>query len=84
MITVYNAFNSLDAHLIKGLLEQQEIPAYVLGEHLQSGIGEIPAIGLVRVSVSNADYPKAKAVIDEWDASTIIEAHATDYSFVTP
>lgn len=84
MITVYNAFNSLDAHLIKGLLEQQEIPAFVLGEHLQSGVGEIPVLGLVRVSVSDADYPKAKAVVDEWDAGTIIEAPETDYWYVTP
>lgn len=84
MITVYNALNSLDAHLIKGLLEQQEIPAYVLGEHLQSGVGEIPAIGLIRVSVSDVDYPKAKAIADAWDAGTIIQAHATDYSYVSP
>lgn len=83
MITVYNASNSIEGYLIKNLLEQQEIPAYVLGEHLQSGVGEIPAIGLVRVSVSDSDYARAKEIIEEWDASVVIEETATDYGFVT-
>ncbi|HSH53522.1 MAG TPA: DUF2007 domain-containing protein [Methylotenera sp.] len=83
MITIYNAANSIEAYLIKNLLEQQEIPAYVLGEHLQSGVGEIPAIGLVRVSVSDSDYARAKEIVDEWDASVVIEESATDYSYIT-
>ena len=81
MITVYNALNSIEGHIIKNLLEQQEIPAYVLGEHLQSGVGEVPAIDLIRVSVSDTDYPRAKEIIDEWDASTPIEDFATDYNY---
>lgn len=73
MITVYNASNSIEAHLIKNLLEQQEIPAYVFGEHLQGGVGEIPAIGLVTVNVADSDYTKAKEIIDAWDAATVVE-----------
>ncbi|MEO6118112.1 MAG: DUF2007 domain-containing protein [Methylotenera sp.] len=82
MITVYNALNSIEGYLIKNLLEQQEIPAYVLGEHLQSGVGEIPAIGLIRVSVSDTNYKRAKEIVDEWDASIVIEDLGTDYNYV--
>jgi hypothetical protein len=82
MITVYHANNSLDAHLIKNLLMQQDIQAYVLGEHLQSGVGEIPAIGLVRVSVSDADYIEAKKVVEAWDASEVIEELVFDPRYV--
>ncbi len=82
MITVYNALNSIEGYIIKNLLEQQEIPAYVLGEHLQSGVGEIPAIGLIRVSVSDSDYQRAKEIVDEWDASIVIEDFSTDYNYV--
>ena len=82
MMTVYNAVNSIEGYLIKNLLEQQEIPAFVLGEHLQSGVGEIPAIGLIRVSVSDSDYQRAKEIIDEWDASVVIEDFAADYNYV--
>lgn len=73
MITIYNASNSIEAYLIKNLLEQQEIPAYVFGDYLQGGVGEIPAIGLVTVNVADADYIKAKVVVDAWDSSTPIE-----------
>lgn len=82
MRTVYNALNSIEGYLIKNLLEQQEIPAYVLGEHLQSGIGEIPAIGLIRVSVSDSDYMRAKEIVNEWDASVVIEDFSTDTNYV--
>lgn len=73
MIVVYNAANSIEAYLIKNLLEQQEITAYVFGDYLQGGVGEIPAIGLVTVNVSDSDYIKAKEIVDAWDSSTVID-----------
>ena len=83
MITVYNASNSIEAHLIKNLLEQQEIPAYIFGDYLQGGVGEIPVIGLVTVNVSDSDYTKAKEIIDAWNAATIIENFDTDYQYIS-
>ena len=82
MMIVYNASNSIEAYLIKNLLEQQEILAYVFGDHLQGGVGEIPAIGLVTVNVSDSDYTRAKEIIDEWDASVIIEDFLADNNYV--
>lgn len=67
MKIVYHATNSLEAHIIRGLLEQQNIPAYVHGEHLQSGAGEIPPTGLVKVNVNDEDYDSAKKFILDWD-----------------
>jgi hypothetical protein len=82
MMTVYHASNSLEGHIIKSLLEQQEIPAYILGEHLQSGVGEVPAIGLIRISVSDTDYPRAKEIVDEWETSSIVEDFIPDSSYI--
>ena len=82
MMVVYHASNSIEAYLIKNLLEQQEIPAYVFGDYLQGGIGEIPAIGLVTVNVSDSDYTKAKEIVDEWDASVVIEDFLADNNYV--
>lgn len=82
MMVVYNASNSIEAYLIKNLLEQQEITAYIFGDYLQGGVGEIPAIGLVTVNVSNSDYTNAKAIVDEWDASVIIEDFLADNNYV--
>ena len=82
MIVIYNASNSIEAHLIKNLLEQQEISAYVFGDYLQGGVGEIPAIGLVTVNVSDSDYTKAKEIVDVWNAATIIENFNSDYKYI--
>lgn len=70
MIIVYDAANSLEAHVIKGVLEQHEIPAYIQGEHLQSGVGEIHSINsLVKISVENENYEAARKIIKEWEAA---------------
>lgn len=54
--------------MIKGVLEQQEIPAYIQGEHLQSGMGELPAIsGFVKISVDNTNVIAAKKIINDWE-----------------
>ena len=82
MMVVYHASNSIEAYLIKNLLEQQEIAAYVFGDYLQGGVGEIPAIGLVTVNVSDSDYTRAKEIVDEWDASVIIEDFLADNNYV--
>ena len=84
MIVVYHAANSIEAHIIKSVLEQQNIIAYIFGEYLQGGVGEIPAIGLVTVNVSDNDYQNAKEIVDAWDAATPIEHsinHAHDDAF---
>ena len=81
-MVAYHASNSIEAYLIKNLLEQQEIPAYVFGDYLQGGVGEIPAIGLVTVNVSDSDYTRAKEIVDEWDASVIVEDFLADNNYV--
>lgn len=69
MKTLYQAANSLEAHMILHLLEQQGITGRVDGEYLQGGVGELPAAGLVRVMVAEEDYAAAKVIIDRWDAA---------------
>lgn len=73
MIIIYHAANSLDANMIKGLLEQYEIRAFIQGEYLQGGMGELPAADLVTVSVDNENYTEAKKIIAEWEAAKVIE-----------
>ena len=72
MIIIYHAANSLDANMIKSLLEQCHIRAFIQGEYLQGGMGELPAADLVTVSVDDENFTEAKKMI-EWEAATIIE-----------
>ncbi len=73
MIIIYHAANSLDANMIKGLLEQYNIPSYIQGELLQGGMGELPMAGLVTVSVQNEHEVEAKKIVQDWQAGSIVE-----------
>jgi Putative prokaryotic signal transducing protein len=73
MVIVYNAANSIDANMIKGLLKQYKIRAFIQGEYLQGGIGELPTAGLVTVSVDNEHQAEARKIIDEWEAASVSE-----------
>ena len=48
MRVVYLADNLFDAHLVKHALEEAEIPAFVFGESLLGGMGELPLFGVLR------------------------------------
>jgi hypothetical protein len=68
MKTLYQAANAIEAHMLSEMLRQQGIAAQVLGEHLQGGVGELPAAGLIRLVVDEQDYSAARAVVEQWDA----------------
>lgn len=66
MRVVYTAENLIDAHLVKGLLESEGLMAFVLGEHLTGGAGDLPVMGLVSVGVAEVDLEAAERVLQEW------------------
>lgn len=68
MKSVYEASSGLDAHMILNLLEQHGISGRVEGEYLQGGIGELQAMGFVRVLVSEQDCAEARKIIGEWES----------------
>lgn len=51
MQVVYRAQNLFDAHLARHLLEEADIPVFVMGESLLGGAGELPLFGVLRVCV---------------------------------
>ena len=68
MKSVYETSSGLDGHMILNLLEQYRISGRIEGEHLQGGMGELQAMGFVRVLVNEEDYEQAKQIIREWEA----------------
>jgi hypothetical protein len=66
MRVVYEAENVIDAHLVKGLLENADIMAFVRGEYLAGAIGELPVMGLVAVLVPESQHAAADALLREW------------------
>ncbi len=74
MQTIYEASNSVEAHMLKSMLEQENIPSFIEGEYLQGGVGDLPANSLVRLLVVESDFAKAKKIIDEWNQSQEISS----------
>jgi hypothetical protein len=69
MKTFYEASNAVEAHMLLDLLKQEGLSANIRGEHLQGALGEIPAGGLVRLEIDEANYAQARALVERWDAS---------------
>ena len=63
MRVVYEAENIIDAHLVKGMLELEGIPAFVRGEYLTGAMGDLPVMGLVAVSVPESEFPRAEGLM---------------------
>jgi hypothetical protein len=63
MRVVYLADNLFDAHLVKHALEEVEIPAFVFGESLLGGMGELPLFGVLRVCVPDTAFAEAERVV---------------------
>lgn len=67
MRVLYEASNTLEAHMILNLLDQAGLSARIDGEYLQGGVGELQTMGLVRVMIEGTDYSEANSIIQEWD-----------------
>ncbi|MDR2870986.1 MAG: DUF2007 domain-containing protein [Xanthomonadaceae bacterium] len=63
MQVAYRTDNLFDAHLVKHLLEGADIPAFVFGESLLGGAGELPLFGVLRVCVPDPYLPQARATL---------------------
>lgn len=63
MKVAYLADNIVDAHLAKHLLEDAGVPAFVFGESLLGGAGELPLFGVLRVCVPEGYEEPAEACL---------------------
>jgi len=67
---VFDALNSLEAHLVKIRLIGEGIPAQVGGDYLQGAMGELPALGFLKVWVEDRDAVRARAIIARMNDSS--------------
>jgi hypothetical protein len=71
MKKVFDALSNIEAHLVLHQLQQAGLEAYIQGEHLQGGMGDLPAIGNVRIMVNDADEVDARQVIADWNDAEV-------------
>ncbi len=70
MQCIYGANDLIEAHIVKGLLEQQNIDVYIGGYYLQGGVGELPATGNVSVWVADEQLVQASEIIKDYEQSS--------------
>lgn len=71
MKKVYEPSNSLEGHMLQDILRQRGIDARLEGAGLQGAVGELPAIGLVRLLVEEEDFAAAREVIAAWERTPV-------------
>jgi hypothetical protein len=71
MISIYHAANLTDAYLIRHLLEQERIEAYIAGEYLQGALGELPANTPIDVRVAPEYASRARRIVEDWEHASI-------------
>ena len=67
MVNIYTARDSIEANIVKGMLEANGVPAYIAGEYLQGGIGELAALDFLHISVNDEDVDRAKKIIHRYE-----------------
>ena len=67
MRIIYRAQNLIDAHLVKDALESADVPAFISGEYLTGGVGQLPAMDYVAVLVPESSLEVAEPVVREID-----------------
>jgi len=67
MRIIYRAQNLIDAHLVKDALESAEVPAFISGEYLTGGVGQLPALDYVAVLVPASSVDVAEPIVQEID-----------------
>lgn len=65
MRVVYHAEGIVDAHLVKDALENAGVPAFINGEYLIGGMGQLPARDFISVSVPDIYVDDAGPVVHE-------------------
>ena len=67
MRIVYRAQNLIDAHLVKDALESAQVPAFISGEYLTGGVGQLPALDYLAVLVPESSVELAEPIVREID-----------------
>jgi hypothetical protein len=68
VISVYRGSDYFEAQLVKGLMEQQGLQVFLQGAALQGGMGDLPALGHLSITVNDADQQRAEEIIAAYEA----------------
>jgi len=67
MIKIYNARDIVEAQIIRGMLIASGIEAYVGGQYLQGGMGDLAVMDFATVNVEDEDADAARALVMKYE-----------------
>ncbi len=67
MIEIYRGSDYFEGQLLKGLMEQDGLQVFLHGAALQGGLGEVPALGHLSITVNNADRERAEEIVAAYE-----------------
>ncbi|MGB2045022.1 MAG: putative signal transducing protein [Porticoccaceae bacterium] len=67
MIAVYQGSDYFEAQLLAGLMEQAGLQVFLQGVALQGGLGDLPALGHLSITVDDADHDCAVAIVQAYE-----------------
>ncbi|KQB52322.1 hypothetical protein AQS70_14925 [Pseudomonas endophytica] len=70
MQRIYEPENLMEAELLLSMLASEGIEAHLLGRDLVGGTGELPALGLLGLSVANDQALQARELIEAYNGAS--------------
>lgn len=70
MQRIYEPENLMEAELLLSMLASEGIEAHLLGRDLVGGTGELPALGLLGLSVTNDQALQARELIEAYNGAS--------------
>tara|TARA_B110000967_G_C18898925_1_gene573068 strand:- start:4955 stop:5188 length:234 start_codon:yes stop_codon:yes gene_type:complete len=67
MIEIYRGSDYFEGQLLKGLMEQDGLQVFLHGAALQGGLGEVPALGHLSITVNDADRERAEEIVAAYE-----------------
>ena len=71
MDEVYTSGDYIEAQILFGLLRSRGLDATLRGAALQGGFGELPALGIMRLTVAAADGNLARQLLVDYYAGAL-------------
>lgn len=66
LVRLYSPEDSIEAHLLRHMLEQQGIPVFITGELLEGAVGELPMGSMIEVLVPEEHLEDASDVLEDF------------------
>ena len=67
MIKIYNAKDITEAQIVRGMLQAHGIDAFVGGQYLQGGVGDLAVMDFATVSVADEHESAARELVLKYE-----------------